>query len=69
MSRYGFEFTNGREAQVEADSIHEAIIRAEADSGSRVMRGRCLDNYDADSTAGRYGAAAFQAAQRRRRQE
>jgi len=54
MPQYGFHLTannvNGHEEVVEADTLAEAIQLAEAKhQGFRVVRGRCLDNYDPET--------------------
>lgn len=43
---FGFELDNGTTVQVVAGDIHSAMDEAEARYGSRVSRGRCLDEFD-----------------------
>jgi hypothetical protein len=45
MHKYGFQLHHGKEVQVEAEDIHEAISLVELTHSAKVIRGRCLDNY------------------------
>lgn len=60
---YGFD-CRGVEWTGEADSLAEAIQLAEAETGRRVQRGRCLDNYTPPTAADYVDIKAFQAAVR-----
>jgi hypothetical protein len=53
MPRYGLDLINGREAIIDAPTIHAAMAEAEATYGAGVQRGRCLDGFDNDAPAGR----------------
>jgi hypothetical protein len=52
---YGFELYSGAVIVVEVADRNpaEAIAQAEAESGSRVSRGRLLDGFDNDAPEGR----------------
>lgn len=53
MRHFGFELDNGVTVQAVAPDIATAMAQAEAEAGSRVSRGRCLDDFDNLAPAGR----------------
>lgn len=63
MPTYGFD-CRGIDWTGEADSLAEGITLAEAETGRRVQRGRCLDNYTPPTAAEYVDLKAFQAAVR-----
>lgn len=63
MSTYGFD-CQGVDWTGEAGSLAEAIEIAEAETGRRVQRGRCLDNYTAPTAADYVDIRAFRRAMR-----
>lgn len=53
MGHFGFELSNGQVVQAVAPDITTALAEVEAQAGSRVTRGRCLDGFDNLAPAGR----------------
>lgn len=53
MARYGFELRNGHLVEAEAATIQVAMAEVESREGSPVSRGRCLDDFNNESSENR----------------